>query len=111
MEGFNNLGAANFDSPTRREEVVGDWRLRAACRGMDTELFFPISEMETNKRRERVPTEMAKKAIKVCDSCTVQGPCLEEALQEEKQFGIWGGLTSDQRQALKRRAARAGRRR
>jgi WhiB family redox-sensing transcriptional regulator len=59
-------------------------------------MFFPPAEQES---------EVAKA---VCADCTVRQPCLEFALGEAERFGIWGGLTSQERRSLaaKRRKSR-----
>ena len=73
-----------------------EWQDDAACREIAVELFFPPAEQES---------EVAKS---VCAECTVRQPCLEFALAEGERFGIWGGLTSQERRsvAAKRRKAR-----
>jgi len=73
-----------------------EWQDKAACREIAVELFFPPAEQES---------EVAKS---VCAECTVRQPCLEFALVEGERFGIWGGLTSQERRsvAAKRRKAR-----
>lgn len=73
-----------------------EWQDLAACREIAVELFFPPAEQES---------EVAKS---VCSDCTVRQPCLEFALAEGERFGIWGGLTSQERRSLaaKRRKAR-----
>jgi len=72
------------------------WQDEAACRQIPVELFFPPAEQES---------EVAKR---VCSDCLVREPCLEFALAEGERFGIWGGLTSQERRsvAAKRRKAR-----
>ena len=50
--------------------------------------------------------EMAKS---VCATCTVTEICLQYALESSQDSGVWGGLSEDERRALKRRAARARR--
>ena len=73
-----------------------EWQDLAACREIAVELFFPPAEQES---------EVAKA---VCSDCMVRQPCLEFALAEGERFGIWGGLTSQERRSLaaKRRKSR-----
>ena len=40
-------------------------------------------------------------ARKVCDSCPVVDECAEHGIKHER-FGIWGGLTPQQRSAIRR---------
>lgn len=77
-----------------------DWRHEAACLDEDPELFFPIG----NSGPALLQIEEAKK---VCARCTVREPCLEWALGAGQDHGVWGGLSEDERRAMKRRAARS----
>lgn len=76
-----------------------DWRHKALCRDEDPELFFPIGT-------EGPTLEQIKKAKLVCTSCPVTADCLEWALANGQDAGIWGGKTEDERRSLKRRRAR-----
>jgi Transcription factor WhiB. len=79
-----------------------DWRSRAACLSVDPELFFPIGN--TGPAISQV-TE----AKMVCSSCTVVDVCLQWAMENNQDSGVWGGLSEEERRSLKRRAARARR--
>ncbi len=77
-----------------------DWRDRAACLEEDPELFFPIG----NTGPAILQIEEAKQ---VCRRCDVREQCLQWALEAGQDHGVWGGLSEDERRALKRRNARA----
>ena len=77
-----------------------DWRHKAACLDEDPELFFPIG----NTGPALLQIEEAKQ---VCRRCEVRDACLQWALEAGQDHGVWGGLSEDERRALKRRAARA----
>src|SRR5947208_5568278 len=79
-----------------------DWRHRAACLDEDPELFFPIG----NTGPALLQIEEAKA---VCRRCEVMDTCLRWALETGQDAGVWGGLSEDERRALKRRNARARR--
>jgi WhiB family transcriptional regulator, redox-sensing transcriptional regulator len=81
------LGAAD------RERHVDDrgWIDQASCRGADPDAFFVRG------------TVNVRGALRLCQGCPVQEPCLEYALEEEIDFGVWGGLTERQRRSLQRR--------
>jgi len=68
------------------------WREDAACRGLLPDLFFPVRGYET-----------AADALAVCDRCPVVEACLEYALVERENEGIFGGTTPKQRRALRRK--------
>lgn len=70
------------------------WQLHAACLGVDPELFFPGKEH---------PADLAA-ARAVCQDCPVRIDCLEYALANGEQYGIWGGRSERERRRM--RAAR-----
>ena len=76
-----------------------DWRHEAACREEDPELFFPIGN--TGPALSQID-----EAKIVCRRCSVTDTCLQWALESGQDSGGWGGLSEDERRALKRRAAR-----
>ncbi|WP_029138744.1 WhiB family transcriptional regulator [Nakamurella lactea] len=77
-----------------------DWRHRAICRDEDPELFFPIG----NSGPALLQIAEAKA---VCERCPVISECLSWALESGQDAGVWGGMSEDERRALKRRRARA----
>ena len=76
-----------------------DWRHNAVCREEDPELFFPIG----NTGPALLQIEEAKA---VCRRCPVMEACLQWALESGQDDGVWGGLSENERRAMKRRAAR-----
>lgn len=81
--------------------VPGDWAERAACRGVDDEIFFPPGVDGSHKGRP--PTARMDKdwedARAVCRRCPVRLECLEFALATGQEYGMWGGLTPPERRA------------
>jgi WhiB family transcriptional regulator, redox-sensing transcriptional regulator len=69
------------------------WRERAACRGADPELFFPVSETGPSGLQ-------IGRAKQICHACQVQRTCLAWALRNFVTDGIWGGSTQSERLAL-----------
>jgi WhiB family redox-sensing transcriptional regulator len=41
----------------------------------------------------------------VCEACPVRQECLSYALEANERYGMWGGLSQDQRIKLKHRQA------
>lgn len=76
-----------------------DWRHRAICRDEDPELFFPVGT--SGPAIAQIQTAKA-----VCGRCPVASECLAWALESGQDAGVWGGLSEDERRALKRRNAR-----
>lgn len=72
------------------------WQTRAACRGEMGEDFYPPVHGE--RRRERRLREARAKSV--CATCPVRGECLDMALSNDEQYGVWGGLNSSERRAL-----------
>jgi WhiB family redox-sensing transcriptional regulator len=79
-----------------------DWRHRASCLDEDPELFFPIGN--TGPALQQI--DLAKA---VCQRCEVTETCLAWAIETGQDAGVWGGMSEDERRALKRRTARARR--
>lgn len=76
-----------------------DWRHDAICRDEDPELFFPVGTSG--------PALMQiAEAKSVCWRCPVTESCLQWALESGQDAGVWGGMSEDERRALKRRSTR-----
>ena len=76
--------------------TLDNWRIRAACRGPETALFFPPANAE--RRDERDARERRAKSI--CRECPVRTQCLDHALHVGEMHGIWGGLNEAERRGL-----------
>lgn len=70
-----------------------EWHEQANCKGTDGDEFFPDKGGST------------RFAKRICARCEVTTECLEYALDTDQRFGVWGGLSERERNALKRRAA------
>ncbi|MGH9067676.1 MAG: WhiB family transcriptional regulator [Acidimicrobiales bacterium] len=66
------------------------WRQRAACRGLDPDIFYPVDD------------EDAEEAKAVCGGCPVRQACLEHALAHRERDGVWGGATERERRRIVR---------
>ncbi len=75
-----------------------DWQLQGACRGEDPALFF---HPDGERGPARDTRERAAKAI--CASCPIMARCAAHALAVREPYGIWGGLSEDDRELLLRR--------
>lgn len=77
------------------------WHAKADCRrpGYDPDWWHP-GLAEAGEGRER-PRSASLRAKLICASCPVRPQCLEEAMADvEGTYGIWGGLTREERLAL-----------
>ena len=70
------------------------WRDHAACRGVDPDIFYPVTEEES---------EVAKA---ICAMCSVRSSCLEHALAGREKEGVWGGATEKERRRIIRQRRR-----
>jgi WhiB family redox-sensing transcriptional regulator len=69
---------------------IEDWSSRAACRTTDPDALF-------------VQGAAQNRAKALCMGCVVRTECLADALDNEVEFGVWGGMTERERRALLRR--------
>ena len=81
-----------------------DWQMQAACRGEDSAVFFhPEGERGSTRRRR------AANAKAICATCPVLEQCRQHALAAQEPYGIWGGMTEEERreeiQRTRRRSA------
>jgi WhiB family transcriptional regulator, redox-sensing transcriptional regulator len=74
---------------------VEDWRIKAACRDTDPDLFFPVGT--TGPALEQIAAAKA-----VCNSCDAQAACLEFALATNQESGVWGGASEEERRKLRK---------
>ena len=87
LGGRENMAALPADS----------WEHKAACRGPQSEVFFPPPRFE--RKDEKIAREGRAKAI--CRQCSVMDDCLSYALDIREPHGIWGGANeAERRQAL-----------
>ncbi len=78
------------ENSARLRLAANDWTPKAACRGGNTEVFFP----------ERGDSELAAK--QVCGLCVVKIECLTYALEAAEKTGVWGQASERQRRPLRR---------
>lgn len=71
-----------------------DWFTKAVCRGVNPEIFFPV---EVNEARD---------AKIICGECPVKTECLEYALTNKEEYGVWGGATFRERKIMLKKRRR-----
>lgn len=86
------------------------WRDYAACLGMverGSDPWFPHTAFGRS-RAKGYKTAAIRHAQEICAECPVRGQCLalamkrEEGLKLDGRYGVFGGLTPEQRYALER---------
>lgn len=61
------------------------WRSQAKCAGYNTDEFFPAVGSNARFIHE------------FCETCPVVAECLDYALENQLDYGIWGGTSVNQR--------------
>ena len=69
---------------------IEDWTPKAMCRSAQPDELF-VRGAEQNKAKQ------------MCTGCPVRTECLAEALDNQIEWGVWGGMTERERRALLRR--------
>jgi WhiB family redox-sensing transcriptional regulator len=70
------------------------WRTSAACIGLDPLFHGPDHESAGDRKTREA------KAIDICHTCPVRDACLRDAIDTRDVYGVRGGLTPDQLDAL-----------
>ncbi|SRR6266498_3456403 len=74
-----------------------DWQRIGACRDEDPALFFSAEGERGSARRSR-----ERAAKRVCARCPVLMLCRDHALRTREPYGVWGGLSEDEREQIHR---------
>ena len=75
---------------TARSTWVKDWAQHALCSKVEPDALFVRGAAQ----------QVAKQ---VCVGCPVIAECLADSLDNQAEFGVWGGMTERQRRALLKR--------
>ena len=69
-----------------------EWQFEGACRTTSPEVFFhPEGERGPARRRRD------ERAKQVCARCPVLEQCRTHALAVREPYGVWGGMTEEER--------------
>jgi WhiB family redox-sensing transcriptional regulator len=71
-----------------------EWQVDGSCRSENPDDFFHPEGERGPSRRKR---DRAAKAV--CLDCPVLQNCRKHALQIREPYGVWGGMTEDERAA------------
>lgn len=75
--------------------TIWDWQMRAACRDIDSSVFF-----HPENERGAAKEERDRLAKRVCVRCPVIQECRRHALSVREPYGVWGGLSVAERAGL-----------
>lgn len=68
-----------------------EWMADGKCRDTPPATFFPSDGVGVDAAR------------RICQDCPVKAPCLEYALQNRIDHGVWGGTSERERRRILRR--------
>jgi WhiB family transcriptional regulator, redox-sensing transcriptional regulator len=68
-----------------------EWMQQGNCKGFPPEVMIPENKSGVDRAR------------KICADCVVKDVCLEYALVNNIEHGVWGGTSERQRREIKRR--------
>jgi WhiB family redox-sensing transcriptional regulator len=71
--------------------MTEEWMPRGRCRTEPPSTYFPS---------DGVGVEIARR---ICAECPVKAPCLEYALRNGIDHGVWGGTSERERRRISRR--------
>lgn len=81
-------------SPPGPAAELWEWQFEGLCRTTSPEVFFhPEGERGPARRRRD------ERAKEVCASCPVLEQCRTHALALREPYGVWGGMTEEERAA------------
>mgnify|MGYP001024813805 CR=1 FL=1 len=83
---------AHRSNPLGPVADLWEWQYEGSCRETGSESFYHPDGERGAARRLR---DAAAKEI--CASCPVIDACREHALAIREPFGVWGGMTEDER--------------
>ena len=72
------------------------WMSHGNCRNYPPATFFPSDGVGVDRARA------------ICAGCPVQSRCLDYALDERIEHGVWGGCSERERRRILKRRALAG---
>lgn len=68
-----------------------NWRAYALCAEVDPDLWFP----------EKGNTSAVRAAKRICARCPVRVQCLDYAVKNHEEYGVWGGHNVRERRTIR----------
>ena len=76
-------------------DVEWTWQEHGSCRSVDPAVFFHPQNERGSARRAR---DLAAKSV--CAGCPVRLECADYAIRAREPYGVWGGLTEEERELI-----------
>lgn len=80
------------------EDATWFWQEGGACRKVDPTLFF---HPQNERGSARISRDRSAKAV--CARCAVRLECADYAIRAREPYGVWGGLSEEDRERIYRR--------
>ncbi len=77
------------------DDAEWTWQELGSCRSVDPTIFFHPQNERGAARRQR-----AQAAKTVCAGCPVRLKCADYAIRAREPYGVWGGLTEEEREVI-----------
>ena len=78
---------------------ITEWREKGKCWGKTTspssDYWYAEDDDDDKQRKNKI-------AKSYCEACPVKKECLQFALDNKEEYGIWGGMTTRERKAYER---------
>lgn len=75
--------------------ALWEWQFQGLCRTTNPDIFF---HPEGERGPAREARERAAKAV--CATCPVLAQCAAHALAVREPYGVWGGMSEDDRETI-----------
>lgn len=92
IEGIKMTDVSRLPGPVMD---LWEWQYQGACRDAEDTLFFHPEGERGAARRRRIEQTKA-----ICAGCPVLQQCREQALAIREPYGIWGGLSEEERSQI-----------
>lgn len=77
---------------------------QAKCREMDLAIFFGKDRRGASRHRPSLTSVEIRRAKAICAVCPVLWECFTYAMEQEEDYGVWGGTTHKDRQRIREQA-------
>lgn len=76
-------------------DATWEWQEVGLCREADPDLFF---HPQNERGLARVRRDRSAKSV--CARCSVRVECADYAIRAREPYGVWGGLTEEERERI-----------
>lgn len=77
------------------EDLYPEWQLKAHCAGVGLDNYFGNEQEQPTMSFKQI-----RQASKLCDVCPVYRECLNHALSNKEEYGVWAGTSGRVRRKI-----------